>query len=219
MADTVITLNVGGILFTATRPVLEQSSFFEGLLRNQGRIGNATHEGNLYIDRDGEAFRDILAFMRSGCPVAAHSPPEILDQEAKFYDVKNFQTMPNVKKVFLPASTTNKRILKGVYHDETRTGVKRYRFDSEQLPADVPSCAGRGGQRGCVPLDTLTKKGFRNIGSSTDEPDDEVTFQRTATTHYVDLQEFVVPDDGSTWDVVQECEVKGHRYAIVTKYH
>jgi len=81
------------------------------------------------------------------------------------------------------------------------------------------------GKQGCVPLETLTKHGFCKVGSSTlpkenasDESEEEVTFERTVTTHYVDLQEFVVPEDADLWDVVKKHEVEGHKFAIVMKY-
>jgi len=46
----------------------------------------------------------------------------------------------------------------------------------------------------------------------------DVVFERIKTIHYVDLQEYDVPDDGRTWDVVEKREVDGQKFAVVTKY-
>lgn len=223
-------------MYTTTKTTLERAPFIDALLRNMGSMADATIEGNVFIDRDGEAFKDILAFLRSGCPVVSHVPLSILQREADFYGITGFQAVSGTKQVFLPESTKQHDTIKGVFHDLTRRGQKRYRFISA-LPADVPTQIGSKGMTGCVTEDVLAEFGFRLTpepctsaaspsadakvkAASDDETDDEepVVFKRTKLTHYVDLQTFSVPDDGSTWDKVEKRECDGREFAVVTKY-
>jgi len=238
MSSGVITLNVGGFLYTTTRSTLERAPVIDALLRNQGSLADCSFEGNPFIDRDGEAFKDILAFLRSGFPVVAHVPVPILEQEADFYCIKDFRVISapkKPKKLFLPESTKDQDTIRGYFHDVTRRGQKRYRFDVDTLPANVSSHQGSGGVSGCVDEKDLAISGFRlepappvaktDSGEQVDEftriqaqMAEELVFKRTQITHYVDLQEFLVPDDGSTWDVVKSQSVNGQEFAVVTKY-
>jgi len=201
-------------------------------LRNMESLETPRLEGNVFIDRDGAAFQDILAFLRSGSPVVAHVPVSILHQEADFYGITGFQT---TKKLFLPEATKRQDTIRGVFHDHTRQGLKRYCF-VDTLPADVPSCLGTGGVKGCVNENDLAKAGFRCIDktstsdaspdtmpgdqvSSIDDDEEPIVFERTVITHYVDLSEFSVPDDGSTWDIVETREFNGQLFAVATKHY
>lgn len=165
MSSGIITLNVGGFLYTTMRSTLERAPFIDAVLRNMESVGNASVEGNTFIDRDGEAFKDILAFLRSGLPVVAHVPVSILEREADFYGIKGFQALSAPRKLFLPESTKSKDTINGYFHDHARRGQgqKRYRFDVDNLPADIPTHIGSGGVRGCVNENDLAKFGFRLV--------------------------------------------------------
>ncbi|KAK3256651.1 hypothetical protein CYMTET_34224 [Cymbomonas tetramitiformis] len=85
----VIELNVGGEVYSTTEFTLRAhgESFFNSLLKGdfqQTRDSN----GRLYIDRDGEVFKPILAWMRTG---RLHFDPSVNAQamldEAEFYSL------------------------------------------------------------------------------------------------------------------------------------
>jgi len=231
MTEEVIIFNVGGTDFVASKATLQKSPWFEAWLRNSTKsshLASPMYQGKLFIDRDPEAFRDILAFLRSGRPVAKHADPETIKTEADFYLLDrvdfNFVGSGKRRSLFLPPSTRNQQRIHGTRHDRTRNGDSRYCFESEvQWPEDVPTHQGGGGKPCCVTLAGLTEHGFRKvsceesrIGNRVMEGD--VVFERIKTTHYVDLQEYDVPDDGRTWDVVEKREVDGQTFAVVTKY-
>lgn len=67
-----------------------------------------------------------------------------------------------------------------------------------------------------TPLSSDTVSG---VEETSDYDVEELAFERTMTKHYVDMQEFSVPNDGSTWDIVETRELNGQWFAVVTKYN
>lgn len=62
----IVKLNVGGVIFVTTRTTLcsKGKNFFTGLLN--GNIPSTKYEDCLFIDRDGEHFKPVLEYLRSG---------------------------------------------------------------------------------------------------------------------------------------------------------
>jgi len=70
-----ITLNVGGVLYTTSASTLRKAPFFSALFRHTGdvecveaplQLGTTRDsDGRVFLDRDGQAFGDVLAYLRS----------------------------------------------------------------------------------------------------------------------------------------------------------
>uniref|UniRef100_UPI00398F03D8 BTB/POZ domain-containing protein KCTD4 n=1 Tax=Pristiophorus japonicus TaxID=55135 RepID=UPI00398F03D8 len=87
----VITINVGGHLYTTQRRTLTKyvDSIPEALVN--GKIQSTVDaNGNCFIDRDGSLFRHVLNFLRNGELLLPEGFQEIqlLVQEAEFYQIK-----------------------------------------------------------------------------------------------------------------------------------
>eukprot|EP00049_Salpingoeca_infusionum_P024510 m.16103 g.16103 ORF g.16103 m.16103 type:complete len:648 (+) comp6928_c0_seq2:389-2332(+) len=92
LSDSIITLNVGGVLFMTSRATLErgnsgdQESFLGALL--SGRLPALCDEnGALFIDRDPHLFSVILNYLRSSYLRLNDVEPAELLHEAKFYGI------------------------------------------------------------------------------------------------------------------------------------
>jgi len=90
MSQTVVVLNVGGILYTTTTSTL--TKFPESMLGSMICHGLPTtrdSEGHLFIDRDGVMFRHILNFLRSSqlCLPSDFKDFDLLSAEADFYQI------------------------------------------------------------------------------------------------------------------------------------
>merc|ERR1719253_79757 len=92
--ETMVDLNVGGVVFETSRQTLTQQpgSFLEALLSGRHPVGR-DRQGRLFLDRDSENFRTILNFLRN--PQAPPMPrdaaqSEALCKEADFYGVRFF---------------------------------------------------------------------------------------------------------------------------------
>jgi hypothetical protein len=89
---SVISLNVGGIIYTASLATLTRYSKSMLAAMFSGRMSLETDtNGNYFIDRDGKLFRHVLNFLRSG---QLHLPKgftelEQLKQEVDFYQLKD----------------------------------------------------------------------------------------------------------------------------------
>ncbi|XP_051871312.1 BTB/POZ domain-containing protein KCTD4 [Pristis pectinata] len=88
---SVITINVGGYLYTTQRHTLTKyvDSLPEALMN--GKIQSSVDaDGNCFIDRDGLLFRHVLNFLRNGELLLPEGFQEIrlLAQEAEFYQIK-----------------------------------------------------------------------------------------------------------------------------------
>ncbi|XP_072116910.1 BTB/POZ domain-containing protein KCTD4 [Mobula birostris] len=88
---SVITVNVGGYLYTTQRHTLTKhvDSLLEALINGKTQ-SSADGNGNYFIDRDGLLFRHVLNFLRNGKLLLPEGFQEIqlLAQEAEFYQIK-----------------------------------------------------------------------------------------------------------------------------------
>lgn len=88
----VVSLNVGGTIYTASLATLTRYSKSMLAAMFSGRMSLETETaGNYFIDRDGKLFRHVLNFLRSG---QLHLPKgfnelDLLKQEAEFYQLKD----------------------------------------------------------------------------------------------------------------------------------
>ncbi|XP_067655050.1 BTB/POZ domain-containing protein KCTD15-like [Haliotis asinina] len=90
MCDSVITLNVGGILYTTTKSTLSKypDSMLGAMISGKFPM-TQDQNGHMFIDRDGQIFRHILNFLRStrlALP-AQFSDYDLLLIEADFYQI------------------------------------------------------------------------------------------------------------------------------------
>lgn len=99
---SIISLNVGGHLFTTTLTTLTRNPDTMLARMFSGSFAVATDKnGNYFIDRDGTHFRYILNYLRDGsCNFPKHIAKELL-AEARFYAIESLvkyieQTYPEV---------------------------------------------------------------------------------------------------------------------------
>ena len=67
-SNEVLTLNVGGVIYTTTRStLLKYPDSMLGAMFNGRHVPTGyDNQGNYFIDRDGYMFRHVLNFLRSG---------------------------------------------------------------------------------------------------------------------------------------------------------
>lgn len=87
----IVGLNIGGYIYKTTKATLcpnGSDNFFSGLL--SGKFPSTKDEqGNYFIDRDGQYFKVILEFLRTGdFVIPAHMDPACIAREAQFYSVE-----------------------------------------------------------------------------------------------------------------------------------
>jgi hypothetical protein len=88
VAEEIVKLNVGGTKFLTTRTTLcsKGENFFTTLIN--GRIPSTKYEGYYFIDRDGNTFKYVLEFLRTG---HFEIPNDISEQailrEIQFYGI------------------------------------------------------------------------------------------------------------------------------------
>lgn len=91
MSDEVVTLNVGGMLYTTTRATLTKyTDSMIGTMFSGHYVPTAfDQQGNYFIDRDGFMFRHVLNFLRSGqlCLPQGFKDFDLLEAEADFYQI------------------------------------------------------------------------------------------------------------------------------------
>ncbi|CRH01655.1 kelch protein K13, putative [Plasmodium relictum] len=90
--ETMIDINVGGVIFETSRHTLTQQkdSFIEKLLSGRHHV-TRDKQGRIFLDRDSELFRIILNFLRN--PLSIPVPKDLnesesLLKEAEFYGIK-----------------------------------------------------------------------------------------------------------------------------------
>lgn len=92
MDDThILRLNVGGYIYTTTRSTVGKYPDSMLGVMFKGDIPSKTdQDGNYFIDRDGQMFRYILNFCRSGklCLPQNFSEFDLLENEADFYQIQ-----------------------------------------------------------------------------------------------------------------------------------
>ena len=97
-----ITLNVGGKLFTTVESTLRSApnSFFTALLDTHSIEKNTDAKGNIFIDRDGSYFSFIMEYLRDGT-ISTLTNLQIADkliQEANFYALPELAALIEQKK-------------------------------------------------------------------------------------------------------------------------
>ena len=91
MPENIIELNIGGTKFiTTTKSTLCSVTNSALATMFSGRHTVTTHKGIIFIDRDGEAFCDMISFLRSGkIPIF-----ESKSRESAFFDELDFWQIP-----------------------------------------------------------------------------------------------------------------------------
>lgn len=71
--ETVVDINVGGVVFESSRQTLTQQkgSFLEALLSGRHHVSR-DRQGRIFLDRDAELFRIVLNYLRQ--PTAPPQP-------------------------------------------------------------------------------------------------------------------------------------------------
>ena len=91
MNGDVVTLNVGGTIYTTTRSTLTKypDSMLGAMFGGQFVPTSCDTQGNYFIDRDGTTFRYVLNFLRSGqlCLPQGYKDLALLEAEADFYQI------------------------------------------------------------------------------------------------------------------------------------
>jgi hypothetical protein len=91
MSDEVVTLNIGGVMYTTTRSTLTKypDSMLGAMFGGQFVPTACDNQGNYFIDRDGYMFRHILNFLRTVrlCLPQGFKDFDLLEAEADFYQI------------------------------------------------------------------------------------------------------------------------------------
>lgn len=151
--DKYIGLNVGGKIYHTYRSTLTRypDSFFDGLLGDA--VPSAIdHQGNYLINRDGDIFRHVLNFLRSGKLVVPERfdafDLHLLEQEADFFLLDALQTTVkdelHLKSEGSACGTTFSAVglnVGGKIYRTSRSVLARYpdSFFSQLLGSGVPS--------------------------------------------------------------------------------
>lgn len=88
MSDNIVKLNIGGKKFITSTSTLTNRgpNFFSGLL--SGKIQSSMLGDYYFIDRDGECFKPLLNFLRSGeLFIPPNVDPKQVRKEAEFYSI------------------------------------------------------------------------------------------------------------------------------------
>ncbi|KAI7884714.1 uncharacterized protein EV154DRAFT_522033, partial [Mucor mucedo] len=93
--ERIIRLNVGGMSFCTTYGTLKLSPYFKELLDDGTKKIDVMENGELFIDRDGDLFNDILEYLRS-YDICSDNLEE-LQNEAEFYKLKIM--IENIKQI------------------------------------------------------------------------------------------------------------------------
>ncbi|CEM14152.1 unnamed protein product [Vitrella brassicaformis CCMP3155] len=93
-AETMVDLNVGGVIFETSRHTLIQQSgsYLEALLSGRHPVSR-DRQGRIFIDRDSELFRVVLNFLRNpAVPPTPRDDSESVSvcKEAEFYGIRFF---------------------------------------------------------------------------------------------------------------------------------
>ena len=101
MSNTMVTLNVGGVLYTTTTFTLQKypDSMLGALM--SGKIPTTLDsQGHVFIDRDGNMFRHILNFLRTSalCIPSDFAEMDLLHAEADFFQIEPLVNLLNQHK-------------------------------------------------------------------------------------------------------------------------
>ena len=130
--EDIVTLNVGGILYTTTKFTLQKyPDSMLGTLISGKFSTNLDRHGNIFIDRDGHVFKHILNFLRTSTLCL---PPEFTEMDLLLAEADYYQIVPLVQLVKLQNVSQHS---KGSTHCmeiiEVRTGST----------ATIPTCNSR----------------------------------------------------------------------------
>lgn len=132
MSDEVITLNVGGAIYTTTRCTLGKypDSMIGAMFSGQYVPTAFDAQGNYFIDRDGFMFRHILNFLRSGrlCLPQGFKDFDLLEAEADFYQIPPLISAIQTLKSSQPSKTRSGYYIEILDFEET---AYFYRFYSD----------------------------------------------------------------------------------------
>jgi hypothetical protein len=94
--EKVVSVNVGGRVFTTSDTTLRKSPFFVDLFDNIHNKKRITRDemGNPFVDRDADAFDEVLKFMRTGVLPAVKYKARLLDNELDFFDITYLLPVP-----------------------------------------------------------------------------------------------------------------------------
>lgn len=143
-------VNVGGHKYSTTKETLCRSPFFEAMIRSvENNAGQARDpDGNLFVDRNGTAFKDILEFLRTGLPIVPSVPESTLQVEAEYYCIPKFETIQEKKKakkdVALPSAILRREVLRASRIDRSscQARVMFNQSEAEDLPGHIVQHAG-----------------------------------------------------------------------------
>ncbi|GAN04692.1 hypothetical protein MAM1_0071c04156 [Mucor ambiguus] len=93
--STIVKLNVGGRSFSTFKSTLVKSKYFENLLNEDVMASKAlVNTDEIFIDRSGNLFRDILYYLRTGTVTANNSKRlTSLQKEAEFYQMQELENL------------------------------------------------------------------------------------------------------------------------------
>ncbi|KAL9558472.1 hypothetical protein MBANPS3_000890 [Mucor bainieri] len=128
--NLLINLNVGGASFSTSRDTLLKSKYFASLL-SEDSMANKTinNKGEIFIDRSGDLFREILYFMRTGSATLTDKRRlASLQEEAEFYQLQGMIEVIKQKEQTLSEMIQPQFFVKGSDFLETsnKTGISTY---------------------------------------------------------------------------------------------
>merc|ERR1719261_1377899 len=94
--EKVVSVNVGGRVFTTTDTTLCKSPFFVNRFDDikQKRKVTRDNMGNLFVDRSADAFDEVLKFLRTGVLPTVKYKYRLLDLELDFFDITYLLPVP-----------------------------------------------------------------------------------------------------------------------------
>jgi tellurite resistance protein len=129
--DEIVTLNVGGTLFTTTKTTL-----MKGIKPTMLSVmfgGNYTpglmKDGNIFIDREPEAFAYILRYLRTGKKTPAEPPmtEEIIDNEFVYFGLISNEDIQRKNE----AVNKKRKIIESVLNDNSLSRIVKRKWYSE----------------------------------------------------------------------------------------
>ena len=141
--DEVVTINVGGVVYTTTRSTLSKhaDSMLGAMFNGQFVPTACDQQGNYFIDRDGYMFRHVLNFLRTGrlCLPQGFKDYDLLEAEADFYQIP--QLISQIQAIRTSDKKTQGHYIEILDFEET---AYFYRFYSDP-PRGIHSDLKNGG--------------------------------------------------------------------------
>ena len=119
----VVTLNVGGHVYTTTLYTITQfsDSKLAGFFSGESQVPRDP-KGNYFIDRDGALFKHVLNFLRTRKLILPEDFQDFeqLEIEAKFYQIKPFEEAVQKARKSHQSSNSGPEILRLFYSSKTK---------------------------------------------------------------------------------------------------